>query len=297
MPSDTPTFVLLGAAGYIARSHVKAIKEVGGRLLVAADPHENVGYLEQYFPAARYVAYDSENQISESDLWSADYVVIATPNYLHVSQAEYIHQHLPFMSSEIIIEKPIALGAKQLERLELLRPRKIWGISQLRYHPNASKLLRMAALTNSPIIDITYNSPRGAWYSSTWKARREMSGGLVFNIGIHILDLLCWAFDIDPGRVEVEGRPLAFDPRHTIECALHYFERPINIHISIHPRAPLQREITIHDSGDSKTFNFSEGFNNLHIPNYQAILKGRGPTVESCAPAIQLAEKISNVVY
>jgi hypothetical protein len=33
-----PSFALIGAAGFIAPRHMKAIKEVGGRLVAALDP-------------------------------------------------------------------------------------------------------------------------------------------------------------------------------------------------------------------------------------------------------------------
>ena len=51
-----PTFALIGAAGYIAPRHLKAIQDVGGRLVAAADPHDSVGRLDslgfdiRYFP-------------------------------------------------------------------------------------------------------------------------------------------------------------------------------------------------------------------------------------------------------
>ena len=43
-------FALIGAAGYIAPRHLKAIKDVGGELVAAYDPSDSVGHLDAYFP-------------------------------------------------------------------------------------------------------------------------------------------------------------------------------------------------------------------------------------------------------
>ncbi|MGH2553509.1 MAG: oxidoreductase, partial [Chitinophagaceae bacterium] len=47
-------FVLIGAAGYIAQKHLKAIKDTGNNLLAALDPHDSVGQLDNYFPHADF---------------------------------------------------------------------------------------------------------------------------------------------------------------------------------------------------------------------------------------------------
>ena len=48
------TFALIGAAGYVAPRHMKAIKEVGGDLVATLDPHDSVGVLDSYFPECRH---------------------------------------------------------------------------------------------------------------------------------------------------------------------------------------------------------------------------------------------------
>ena len=47
-------FALMGAAGYVAPRHMKAIKEVGSTLVAAFDPADNVGVLDSYFPDTRF---------------------------------------------------------------------------------------------------------------------------------------------------------------------------------------------------------------------------------------------------
>ena len=47
-------FGLIGAAGYIAPRHLRAIKETSNQLLCALDKFDSVGVMDQYFPNARF---------------------------------------------------------------------------------------------------------------------------------------------------------------------------------------------------------------------------------------------------
>jgi len=43
-------FSLIGAVGYIAPRHMKAIRETGNVLVAALDPNDSVGVIDSYFP-------------------------------------------------------------------------------------------------------------------------------------------------------------------------------------------------------------------------------------------------------
>ncbi|MCF8227639.1 MAG: oxidoreductase, partial [Bacteroidales bacterium] len=47
-------FGLIGAAGYIAPRHMKAIKETGHELLAALDKNDSVGIIDSYFPESDF---------------------------------------------------------------------------------------------------------------------------------------------------------------------------------------------------------------------------------------------------
>ena len=47
-------FALIGAAGYIAPRHLKAIKETGHELVVAMDVNDSVGIMDSHFPEAEF---------------------------------------------------------------------------------------------------------------------------------------------------------------------------------------------------------------------------------------------------
>ena len=47
-------FVLVGAAGFVAPRHMRAIKDTGNDLMAAMDPNDSIGVLDSYFPNAAF---------------------------------------------------------------------------------------------------------------------------------------------------------------------------------------------------------------------------------------------------
>ena len=47
-------FALIGAAGYIAPRHLKAIAATGNQLVAAMDPSDSVGIMDSHFPEADF---------------------------------------------------------------------------------------------------------------------------------------------------------------------------------------------------------------------------------------------------
>ena len=50
-------FAIIGVSGYIAKKHVKCIKELNGDLVAAMDLHDNVGFLDSFFPNCKLHSY------------------------------------------------------------------------------------------------------------------------------------------------------------------------------------------------------------------------------------------------
>ena len=77
-------FALIGAAGYIAPRHLKAIKDTGNNLAVAMDVNDSVGIMDSHFPEAEFftqfeefAAYVEDQEFKGNKL---DYVAICSPN-------------------------------------------------------------------------------------------------------------------------------------------------------------------------------------------------------------------------
>ena len=194
-------FGLIGVAGYVAPRHLKAIKEVGGDLLVALDKFDSVGVMDSYFPDASFFVeferFDRHvEKLKREKNVSLDYVSICTPNYLHDA---HIRMALR-AGANAICEKPLVLNPWNLDRLieiEKESGKKVYTILQLRHHPSIINLKKKIDEDTSGKVydvDLTYLTSRGNWYYTSWKGEVEKSGGIASNIGVHFFDMLAWIF-------------------------------------------------------------------------------------------------------
>ena len=194
-------FALIGAAGYIAPRHMKAIKETGNELIAALDPFDSVGIIDSYFPDADFFIeperFDRHlDKLRKSGERKVDFVSICSPNYLHDAHIRLALRN----DAHAICEKPLLLNPWNLQGLEDIEKetgKKIFNILQLRHHPSIVEMKNKfdAESTNKVHdIELTYITSRGKWYHYSWKGDIKKSGGVVTNIGIHFFDMLSWIF-------------------------------------------------------------------------------------------------------
>jgi len=127
------SFALLGAAGYVAKKHLDAIKESGHQLLAVMDPSDSVGVLDSYFPDTKYFKeferfdryIDKTNRLKNG----INYLSVCTPNYMHDTHCRFaLHNNM-----DAICEKPLVLNpwnVEALQKLERETGRKINNILQ-----------------------------------------------------------------------------------------------------------------------------------------------------------------------
>ena len=107
-------FALIGAAGYIAPRHMKAIKETGNDLVAALDKNDSVGIIDSFFPDADFFTeferFDRHiDKLRRTNGGRAvDYVGICSPNYLHDSHMRFALRS----GADAICEKPLVLNQK-----------------------------------------------------------------------------------------------------------------------------------------------------------------------------------------
>ena len=193
------SFALIGAAGYVAPRHMKAIKAVGGDLKVAFDPSDSVGVIDSHFPDAHFFTeferFDRHIDKMSRRGEKIDYISICSPNYLHDAHCRFAMRS----NADAICEKPLVLNPWNIDGLQEIEEhtgRKVSTILQLRLHP-AIKALKekvVADQRNEFSIDLTYITSRGRWYHSSWKGDEAKSGGVATNIGIHFFDMLSYIF-------------------------------------------------------------------------------------------------------
>ena len=193
-------FILIGAAGYIAPKHLRAIKDTGNKLVAALDKFDSVGILDSYFPEASFFVeferFDRHIEKIKREGHSVDYLSICSPNYLHDSHIRFGMRH----GATVICEKPLVLNPWNVQALDQIQKetgKKVYNILQLRLHPDIIALKeKISKADKNKIfdIDLSYITSRGSWYYSSWKGDNMKSGGIATNIGIHFFDMLLWVF-------------------------------------------------------------------------------------------------------
>ncbi len=288
-------FALIGAAGFVAPRHLRAIKDTGNILTAALDPHDSVGLLDSYFPDARFFTSFERFERHLEKLRFQDqeprvnYVSICSPNYLHDTHIRLaLH-----VDADAICEKPLVINEwnlRSLEELEAKTGRKVNTLLQLRLHPTLMDLHRQlnAGTRHKQDIVLTYITRRGQWYHTSWKGDEEKSGGLAMNIGIHFFDLLLWLFG-PAAHSEVHlARPDKMAGLLELEWARvrWYLSVDANDLPADYRQAgkPALRSITI----DGQELEFSEGFTDLHTRVYEQVLAGNGFGIDVARPSIQL---------
>jgi len=279
-------FALMGAAGYVAPRHMKAIKEIGGNLVAAVDTHDSVGILDSYFPECEFFTeierFDRHLELLKREGKGIDYLSICSPNYLHDAHCRLGMR----VGADVICEKPLVLFSKNIEQLQVIEKetgKKIYNILQLRYHPELLKLKE-----NLPSgmcrVNITYITPRGPWYDRSWKGNNKKSGGILTNIGIHLFDMLIWIF----------GKQLSFAintmDKHTVEGTVYLDRAKANFLLSTDSGLLPEghegafREITVNE----ELIRMDKVFADLHTEVYRDILNGGGYGIEDAKPSIEL---------
>lgn len=291
-------FGLVGAAGFIAPRHLRAIKETGNRLVAALDKFDSVGIMDSYFPdASFFVEFERFDRHLEKLARTGkpiDYLSICSPNYLHDS-------HIRFglrQGANVICEKPLVLNPWNVEALDQLQKetgREVFNILQLRLHPDIIALKEKVQNSDPSKIfdfDLAYITSRGNWYYTSWKGDVNKSGGIATNIGIHFFDMLIWIFGaVKENIVHVHTHDRAAGFLQLERARVRWF---LSINEDTLPEAVkakgqrTYRSITL----EGNEIEFSEGFTDLHTKSYLSILSGNGFNLIEALPSIELAHAI-----
>ena len=291
-------FALIGAAGYIAPRHLRAIKDTGHQLVVAMDVNDSVGIMDSHFPDAEFFtefeqfeAFVEDEKLQGRKL---DYVAICSPNYLHSAHMKFALKN----GIEVICEKPLVLYSADLDMLskyELQFGSRVNSILQLRLHPSIIALrdkVQNSSLTKIFDVDLTYLTSRGKWYLKSWKGVDDKSGGVATNIGVHFFDMLHFIFgDIRQNEVHFRDEKTASGYLEYDKARVKWFLSIDANHLpenAVNGEKLTYRSITI----EGEELEFSGGFTDLHTQSYQKILSGNGYSVEDNRAAIETVEVI-----
>ncbi|MHC1779208.1 MAG: Gfo/Idh/MocA family protein [Bacteroidales bacterium] len=300
-------FALIGAAGYIAPRHMKAIKETGNELCAAYDVFDSVGIIDSFFPECSFFTQFElfERHVNKMKNLSVkshsggcagklDYVSIATPNYLHDA-------HIRFglrAGADVICEKPLVLNPwniDSLKKIEKETGKRVYNILQLRLHDAIIDLRKK--VENGPAgkiydVDLTYITSRGNWYYTSWKGDVHKSGGVATNIGVHFYDMLTWVFGgVKKNIVHISSHDRVAGYLELERARVRYF---LSINYDTLPIEAREAGKRTYRSllMEGNEVEFSDGFTELHTNSYRNILDGNGFGLDEARNSIEIVHDI-----
>jgi UDP-N-acetyl-2-amino-2-deoxyglucuronate dehydrogenase len=275
-------FALIGAAGYIAPRHMRAIKDTGNRLSIAYDINDSVGIIDSISPQSEFFTeferfQEYANQLKRNTATALDYVSICSPNYLH-------HAHISAglrLGCDVICEKPLVPTPQlvdELARIEMETGHRVYNILQLRHHADIIKLRDKVASapTNTKFdVELTYIASRGNWYMESWKGDNRKSFGVATNIGVHFYDMLHFIFGtLNRNVLHHSGNQKAAGYLEYERARVRWF---LSIDSNDLPPEVQGKKTTYRNIDiNGENLEFSEGFTDLHTTSYSEIMAGRG---------------------
>ncbi|CAO1668257.1 UDP-N-acetyl-2-amino-2-deoxy-D-glucuronate oxidase [Halomonas sp. NYA30] len=294
-------FALIGAAGYIAPRHMKAIKETGNHLAVAYDINDSVGIIDSISPQSEFFTeferfQEHAWQLKRNPETALDYVTVCSPNYLH-------HAHIAAglrLGCDVICEKPLVPTLELLDELALIEQetgKRVYNILQLRHHPailDLKQKVEEESRSDKYEVELTYITSRGKWYMESWKGDPRKSFGVAANIGVHFFDMLHFIFG------KLQKNMLHFASNDKATGYLEYEKARVPWFLSIDAndlpenvkgnKQATYRSITV----DGQEIEFSGGFTDLHTVSYLGILSGCGFGIENTRHCIETVNTISS---
>jgi UDP-N-acetyl-2-amino-2-deoxyglucuronate dehydrogenase len=299
-PEKGKNFALIGAGGYIAPRHMKAIKDTNNKLVAALDPCDSVGILDSFsHDIAFFTEFERFDRHAEK-LRREDkgrrfhYVSICSPNYLHDAHCRFAMR----IGADAICEKPLVLNPWNLDALAELEEeagKRIYNILQLRLHPSIIALKEKFSAepaAHKHAVDLTYITSRGRWYLTSWKGNEDKSGGVATNIGIHFFDMLMWLFG------PVRGYDVHLSEPGKMAGFLELEKANVRWFLSVDrqdlpgPAREAGKSTFRSIRVDGEEIEFSDGFTDLHTLSYRSILAGEGFGIEEARPSIDLVYRL-----
>ena len=291
-------FALIGASGYIAPRHMRAIQDTGHQLIAAVDPNDSVGIIDSYFPNASFFTeferFDRHLEKLKRRGEKVDYISICSPNYLHDAHIRFGLRY----GADVICEKPIVLNPWNLDALAEIEQEsnhRVFNILQLRLHTTIIALKeKVAASPPHKVfdVDLTYITSRGLWYYASWKGRQEKSGGIATNIGVHFFDMLQWVFgSVKENIVHIRSHDRAAGYLELDKARVRWF---LSIdYDTLPPEVKAARKRTFRSIKiEDEELEFTTGFEDLHTASYSDIVNGGGFGLKEARNAIDLVHQI-----
>ncbi|OGZ18323.1 MAG: hypothetical protein A2Z68_00285 [Candidatus Nealsonbacteria bacterium RBG_13_38_11] len=251
-------FAVIGR-GFIYNLHAEAIAKIGGEIVDVIDESDGADAWKEMVKKTK-----------------ADCIVILAPNYLHFEMAKFSAQ----CGKMVLCEKPLALKSEEVK--VLAEYPDIFAVYQLRYHPFTKQLKSELKEDANYQIEMDIFVHRDDDYWKSWKGRREKSGGIIFNLGVHYFDLLIY----------LSGKPTEVSTKFLTDKTGEGKISGKNYSCSwrINTEAPVESQSRLFKiNGVNYDFSSKE---NLHFFVYKDLVEKNGINPKESVLSIELIEKI-----
>lgn len=248
-------FAVIGK-GFIYPRHKQAIERVGGEVIMTCDndPKKGADYLD-------WVEMLNSGRFE----YEVDAVSICTPNYLH---GVMVRECL-LRGKKVICEKPFTIDTTEGMNGAI-------SILQLRKHPALKKLKKADIYVEAKMF-------RDDVYWDSWKGQTEKSGGILFNLGVHYIDLMVYLLGRPDEILEAEVTETV--AKGKVRFGDHVGEFHIEI---VDNREEQGRNILV----GGKEINLSNkdnlSYEDLHTEVFEDFVKGNGVGVRTTKRSLDL---------
>ena len=198
-----PLSVLIIGCGRVAVKHIKAIKNLKGRLVLKGLCDANRSAAEKLLKDSGLSGVEIYEDYKEAiEKLKPSITAITVPSGLHYTIATYAMQH----GSNLLLEKPMAMSNKESRDIyETARKegRKIAMGHIYRYLPVVG--LIQSDIAKGLYGKVVYGSITVRWghdddyyNSAAWRGTWKADGGALMNQTIHAIDLLIWLMGSEP---------------------------------------------------------------------------------------------------
>lgn len=261
--------------GFIADRHIQAIRNTNGVILLGCDIDETKSHK---IGQAKF--YKDWRKMFKDELFKkVDYVIICTPNCLHNKMALTACT----LGKKVLVEKPLVIDPSHNLPTLLKYDNKINCVVQLRQNPELIEERKKIKSYENYIAEFNVSVYRDAWYFKSWKNDQKQAGGLLYNIGIHYVDLLCWFF----------GKPLSGHINQMTDEEMSGTIEFDNCHARWHLaiNAPIDNQFR-YLKINGKELNLSYNFEVLHTKVYEDMINEKGVKIKQVEPALKIIQKM-----
>ena len=199
---NAPRIAIIGCGALTRIFYLPVLKKIGinPSALVDPDVRSIEGLVKE--SGATHTAPSIEEVID-----SIDAAIIASPNYLHVSQAAFLLNR----GKHVLLEKPMAAIEKDAEELNAVSQQKgaVLQIGMMRRYWKINKAVK--SMLEDNILGTVENISMQEGGVLNWPAQStaifnpsHSLGGVLMDTGSHTLDLLCWWVGNDDYELQYE---------------------------------------------------------------------------------------------